>query len=76
MFGQLLNISPKNLIFLKIFYSEFSYIEVWFTDQSSRSQKIEDRINISLVINQSTTYKKWHAIQFNQGIWVEMLVKI
>ena len=51
MFGQLLNISPKNFIFLKIFYSEFSYIEVWFTDQSSRPQKIEDRINISLVID-------------------------
>ena len=27
-FGQLLNISPKNFIFLKTFDSEFSYIEV------------------------------------------------
>ena len=27
-FGQLLDISPKNVIFLKPFYSEFSYIEV------------------------------------------------
>ena len=27
-FGQLLNISPKNFIFLKNFNSEFSYIEV------------------------------------------------
>ena len=27
-FGQLLNISPKNLIFLKIFNSQFLYIEV------------------------------------------------
>ena len=27
-FGQLLNISPKNFIFLEIFDSEFSYIEV------------------------------------------------
>ena len=32
-FGQLLDISPKNLIFLKACNSEFSYIEVWFTDQ-------------------------------------------
>ena len=31
-FGQLLDISPQNLIFLKAFDSEFSYIEVWFTD--------------------------------------------
>ena len=34
-FGQLLDISPSNFIFLKIFISEFSYIEVWFTDQNS-----------------------------------------
>ena len=29
-FGQLLDISPKHLIFLKTFDSEFSYSEVWF----------------------------------------------
>ena len=50
-FGQLLNISPKNFIFLKTFYSEFSYIEVWFTDQNSKPLEIEDKINITLVIN-------------------------
>ena len=33
-FGQLLDISLKNFIFLKTFGSEFSYIDVWFTDQS------------------------------------------
>ena len=32
-FGQLLDISPENFIFLKTFDSEFSYAEVWFTDQ-------------------------------------------
>ena len=32
-FAQLLDISPENFIFLKTFKSEFSYIEVWFTDQ-------------------------------------------
>ena len=31
-FGQLLDISPKNFIFLKTFNLDFSYIEVWFTD--------------------------------------------
>ena len=31
-FGQLLDISPKNYVFLKTFNSEFSYIDVWFTD--------------------------------------------
>ena len=35
LFGQLLDISPNNYIFLKTFDSEFSYIEVWFKDQNS-----------------------------------------
>ena len=50
-FGQLLDISPENFIFLKTFDSEFSYIEVWFTDQNSNPLEIEDKINITLVIN-------------------------
>ena len=37
--------------FLKTFNSEFSYIEVWFTDQNSKPLQIEDKINIPLVIN-------------------------
>ena len=50
-FGQLLDISPKNFIFLKTFHSEFSYTEVWFTDQNSNPLEIKDKINITLVIN-------------------------
>ena len=46
-FGQLLDISPKNFIFLKTFDSEFSYIEVWCTDQNSKPLEIEDKINIT-----------------------------
>ena len=41
LFGQLLDISPKNFIFLKAFDSEFPYIEVWFTDQSYNPVKIK-----------------------------------
>ena len=51
LFGQLLDISPKNFIFLKTFNSEFSDTEVWFTDQNSKPEEIEDKINITLVIN-------------------------
>ena len=36
-FNRLLDISLKNLIFLKTFNSEFSYIEVWFTDKNSKT---------------------------------------
>ena len=50
-FGQLLDISPQNFIFLKTFNSEFSYIEVWFNEQNSKPLEIEDKINIILVIN-------------------------
>ena len=34
-FGQLLDISPKNFIFLRTFDSEFLYIKVLFTDKDS-----------------------------------------
>ena len=50
-FGKLLDISPKNFIFLKTFDSKFSYSEVWFTDQNSKPLEIEDKINITLVFN-------------------------
>ena len=50
-FDQLLDILLKNFMFLKTFKSEFSYIEVWFTDQNSKPLEIQDKININLVIN-------------------------
>ena len=56
-FDQLLNISPENSIVLKTFDSEFSYMEVWLTNQNSNLLVIEDKINLTLVINQSITYK-------------------
>ena len=56
--GQLLDIFAKNFPFLKTFDLEFSYIEVWFTDQNSKPLEIEDIINITLVINLSVKYKK------------------
>ena len=49
-FGNLLEISPKNHIFLKTFNSEFQDIRVWFTDQNSQPLEIEDKINLTLVI--------------------------
>ena len=48
---QLLDISPKNFIFLKTSGSEFSYVEVCFMDQNSNPLEIEGKINITLVIN-------------------------
>ena len=50
-FGQLLDISHKNFIILKIFDSEFLYIEVWSTDQNSSPLEIEEKMNIILVFS-------------------------
>ena len=52
-YGQLISISPKSLIFLKAMITEFSEIEVWFTDQNNNALEIEDNVNISLMINTS-----------------------
>ena len=49
-YGQLISISPKSLIFLKTMNTEFSEIEVWFTDQNNNALEIEDNVNISLII--------------------------
>ena len=49
-FGSLLEISPTNHIFLKIFNSEYDEIKVCFTDQNSKPLEIEDRINLTMVI--------------------------
>ena len=53
-FGQLLNFPPKKLIFLKTFNSEFSYIEVWLTNQNCKQLEIEDEINITQEVTQYT----------------------
>ena len=45
-FGQLLDISPENFIYLKTFESECFYIEVWFADQNSNPLEIEDKISL------------------------------
>ena len=41
----------RNFIFLKTFKLELKEIDVWFTDQNNQSSEIEDRINLTLVIN-------------------------
>ena len=50
-YGQLISISSHSLVFLKTMNTEFSEIEVWFTDQNNNALEIEDNVNISLIIN-------------------------
>ena len=49
-FGQLINILPHSLTFLGATNTEFSFIEVWFTDHNSEPLEIEDNINLTLII--------------------------
>ena len=44
-------------MFLKTLNPEYSYIEVWITDQNSKLLEIEDKINITLVVNSSVKYR-------------------
>ena len=41
-FGSLLEISPRNHIFLQTFNMEYDEIKVWFSDQNSQPLEIED----------------------------------
>ena len=49
-YGQLITVSPKTLIMLKTVNTEFSFIEIWFTDLDNRPLEIEDSVHISLII--------------------------
>ena len=49
-FGQLINISPHSLTMMNTVNTEFSYVEVWFTDQTSKALEIEDSVNLTLII--------------------------
>ena len=52
-FGQLITITPHSPTMLKTTNAEFSYIEIWFTDQNNRSLEIEDNGNLTLIIGAS-----------------------
>ena len=49
-FGQLITITPHSPTMLKTTNAEFSFIEIWFTDQNNRPLEIEDNVNITLII--------------------------
>ena len=49
-FGQFINIVPHSLAMLSTTNTEFSFIEVWFTDQNSEPFGIEYDVNLTLII--------------------------
>ena len=48
--GQLINIAPHSLTMPGTTNIEFSFIELWFTDQNSKPLEIEDNVNLTLII--------------------------
>ena len=57
-FGKLITITPHSLTMLKTTNAEFSFIEIWFTDQNNRPLEIEDNVNITLIIRIKISIKK------------------
>ena len=49
-YSQLITVSPETLIMLKTVNTEFSFIDIWFTDQDNRPLETEESVNISLII--------------------------
>ena len=49
-FGELINISPHSLTMINTVNTEFSFAQVWFTDQISKALEIEDKFNLTLII--------------------------
>ena len=49
-YGQIMTTVPHPLIMLKTINTEFTSVEVWFTDQDNRPLEIEDNVNITMII--------------------------
>ena len=49
-FGQLINNSLHFLTMMNTVNTEFSFVEVWFTDQTSKALEIEDNVNLTVII--------------------------
>ena len=49
-FAQLINISPNFLMMMNTINNEFSFSEVWFTDQLSKALEVEDNVNWTIII--------------------------
>ena len=50
-YTYLLNVEPCNLMFLKTHNTEFVEIIVTCTDQNGRQLEVEDKVNLTLLIN-------------------------
>ena len=49
-FGQLINISPHSLTMMNTVSTQFSFVEIWFTDETSKALEIEDKVTLTVII--------------------------
>ena len=49
-FGQLISVKPPVFIQCKTSDTLFDYIEIWFTDQNNKTLQIQDKVSITLII--------------------------
>ena len=50
-YAYLLNVEPSNLVFLKIYNTDSDETIITLTDQNGRLLEIEDKVNLTLLIN-------------------------
>ena len=50
-YAYLLNVEPNNLVFLETCDAEFDEIIIIFTDENGRPSEIEDKVNLTLLLN-------------------------
>ena len=50
-YAYLLKVEPSNLVFLKTYNTEFDKIIKIFTDQNGRRLDMEDKVNLTMLIN-------------------------
>ena len=50
-YAYLLNVERSNLVFLKTYNTDFDEIIITFIDQNGRPLEIEDKVNLTLLIN-------------------------
>ena len=56
-YTYLLNVEARDLVFLETYNTEFDNITITFTHQNCRPLEIEDKVNLTLLINKW----KWHV---------------
>ena len=49
-FGQLINVEPHSIAMLKATNTEYSFIEIWLTNQNSNPLEMQDSANIMLIV--------------------------